>query len=127
MCQYVVNLKQKRQQIGDFEKLWATKASALQQARKKANKIPDAAQREHYINKITASEQQIKIKTANTKKKKQLVKLKIARLLATSRLKVNELMHPGVELKIAQESKQFSRIYPPSLMRYLEGKITQTF
>ena len=45
MCQYVVNLKQKRQQIGDFEKLWATKASALQQARKKANKIPDAAQR----------------------------------------------------------------------------------
>lgn len=127
IAQYWHDLRQKQQQISDFEKLLATKASALQQARKKANKIPDAAQREHYINKITASEQQIKIKTANTKKKKQLVKLKIARLLASSRLKVNELMHPGVELKIAQESKQFSRIYPPSLMRYLEGKITQTF
>ncbi|HIM95840.1 MAG TPA: DUF342 domain-containing protein, partial [Gammaproteobacteria bacterium] len=81
----------------------------------------------HYINKITASEQQIKIKSANTKKKKHLVKTKIARLLATSRLKVNELMHPGVELKIAQESKQFSRIYPPNMVRFFEGKITQSF
>ncbi len=79
------------------------------------------------LKRITASEQQIKIKTASTKKKKHLVKIKIARLLATSRLKVNELMHPGVELKIAQESKQFSRIYPPNMVRFFEGKITQSF
>lgn len=127
IAQYWHDLRQKQQQINDFEKLLATKAAALQQARKKANKIPDPAQRAHYIKKITASEQQIKIKTANTKKKKHLVKIKIARLLATSRLKVNELMHPGVELKIAQESKQFSRIYPPNMVRFFEGKITQSF
>ncbi|MFY8282348.1 DUF342 domain-containing protein [Pseudoalteromonas sp. SSMSWG5] len=127
IAQYWHDLRQKQQQINDFEKLLATKAAALQQARKKANKIPDATQRAHYINKITASEQQIKLKTASTKKKKHLVKLKISRLLATSRLKVNELMHPGVELKIAQESKQFSRIYPPNMLRYVEGKITQSF
>ncbi|MGX1112283.1 uncharacterized protein (DUF342 family) [Pseudoalteromonas sp. MBR-15] len=127
IAQYWHDLRQKQQQINDFEKLLASKAAALQQARKKANKITNAAQRAHYINKITASEQQIKIKTASTKKKKYLVKQKIARLLATSRLKVNELMHPGVELKIAQESKHFSRIYPPHLVRYFEGKITQSF
>ena len=70
IAQYWHDLRQKQQQINDFEKLLATKAAALQQARKKASKIPDPAQRAHYINKITASEQQIKLKTASTKKKK---------------------------------------------------------
>ncbi|MEM1506463.1 hypothetical protein RG959_24250, partial [Domibacillus sp. 8LH] len=70
---------------------------------------------------------QIDIRIANTKRKKYLVKQRIAQLLATSRLKINELMHPGVELKIAKDSKHFSRIYPPHSVKMSEGKITQSF
>ena len=79
------------------------------------------------INKITENEKHIKIRSAHIHRQKLLIKQKIVQLLASSRLKVNELMHPGVELKIAKDSKQFSRIYPPHLVKLTEGKITQTF
>lgn len=127
IAQYWHDLRQKQLQIADFEKLLATKSAALKQARKKAVKIPAPAKRQLFLEKISASEQQINIRIANTKRKKHLVKQKIAQLLATSRLKINELMHPGVELKIAKDSKQFSRIYPPHLVKMSEGKITQSF
>ena len=127
IAQYWHDLRQKQLQIADFEKLLATKSAALKQARKKAVKIPAPAKRQLFLDKIGASEQQIDIRIANTKRKKYLVKQKIAQLLATSRLKVNELMHPGVELKIAKDSKHFSRIYPPHLVKMSEGKITQSF
>jgi len=120
-------LKLTQQKISDFEKLLAAKSKALQQAHKKASKISIAEKRQLFLAKISASEEQISIKAANTKRKKYLVKQKIARLLATSRLKVNELMHPGVELKIAKDAKQFSRIYPPHQIKLSEGKITQSF
>lgn len=121
------DLRQKQLQIADFEKLLATKSAALKQARKKAVKIPVPAKRQLFLDKIGASEQQIDIRIANTKRKKYLVKQRIAQLLATSRLKINELMHPGVELKIAKDSKHFSRIYPPHSVKMSEGKITQSF
>ncbi|MGB6139461.1 MAG: FapA family protein, partial [Pseudoalteromonas rhizosphaerae] len=127
IAQYWHDLRQKQLQIADFEKLLATKSAALKQARKKAVKIPAPAKRQLFLDKISASEQQINIRIANTKRKKHLVKQKIAQLLATSRLKINELMHPGVELKIAKDSKHFSRIYPPHLVKMSEGKITQSF
>lgn len=127
LAQYWHDLRQKQQQIADFEKLLATKSVALKQARKKAVKIPLPVKRQLFLDKISASEQQIDIRIANTKRKKHLIKQKITRLLATSRLKINELMHPGVELKIAKDSKHFSRIYPPHLVKMTEGKITQSF
>ncbi|WP_404340563.1 DUF342 domain-containing protein [Pseudoalteromonas mariniglutinosa] len=127
IAQYWHELRQKQLQISEFEKLLASKSAALQQARAKATAIASPTKRQFYLDKITASEQQIKIKTANTKKKKYLVKQKMVRLLATSQLKVNELMHPGIELKIARESKQFSRIYPAHFVHFNEGKITQSF
>lgn len=127
LAQHWHDLRQKQSQALDFEKLLATKSAALKQARKKAAKIPSTAKRQLFLAKITASEEQITIKIATTKRKKQLIKQKIAQLLATSRVKVNELMHPGVELKIAKDSKSFSRIYPPHLVKMSEGKITQSF
>ena len=121
------DLRQKQVQVSDFEKLLTTKSAALKQARKKAIKIPFPDKRQLLLDKITASEEQINIKVANTKRKKHLIKQKITQLLSISRVKVNELMHPGVELKIAKDSKNFSRIYPPHLVKMSEGKITQSF
>ncbi|OUS72638.1 hypothetical protein B5G52_07915 [Pseudoalteromonas sp. A601] len=127
LAQYWHDLRQKQIQVSDFEKLLATKAASLKQARKKAVKIPAADKRQLFLTKIAASEEQINIRIAHIKRKKHLIKTKIAQLLATSRVKVNELMHPGVELKIAKDSKNFSRIYPPHLVKMSEGKITQSF
>ncbi len=127
LAQLWFELRQKQTQITDFEKVLATKVTALQQAREKASKIAGAAQRQQFMNKITENEKHIKIRSAHIHRQKLLIKQKIVQLLASSRLKVNELMHPGVELKIAKDSKQFSRIYPPHLVKLTEGKITQTF
>ena len=99
----------------------------LKNARIKANKIPAPAQRQLYLDKLKLNEQHIQTRTAQLQRQKQLIKHKIMQLLATSHLKVNDLMHPGVELKIAKDTKQFSRIYPPHLVKLSEGKITQTF
>jgi uncharacterized protein (DUF342 family) len=120
-------LRDKQTQITDFQKVLASKSASLQQARKKANKIPALAQRQLFLDKIIANEQHIKTRSAHIQRQKLLIKQKIAQLLATSRLKVNELMHPGVELKIAKDAQQFSRIYPPNIVKLSEGKITQSF
>jgi len=120
-------LRSKQSQIIDFEKVLASKTSALKQAKEKAIKIPVAAQRQQLLDKIAANEQHIKTRAMHVQRQKRLVKQKISQLLATSRLKINEIMHPGVELKIAKDTKQFSRIYPPHLVKLSEGKITQSF
>lgn len=106
---------------------WLQKPHHLNKRVKKAVKIPAADKRQLFLTKIAASEEQINIRIAHIKRKKHLIKTKIAQLLAISRVKVNELMHPGVELKIAKDSKNFSRIYPPHLVKMSEGKITQSF
>lgn len=120
-------LRSKQSQITDFEKLLASKMSALKQAKEKAIKIPAPAQRQQLLDRIAVNEQHIKTRSLQVQRQKKLVKQKISQLLATSRLKVNEIMHPGVELKIAKDTKQFSRIYPPHLVKLSEGKITQSF
>ena len=93
----------------------------------KQKKITNPAQRKQFTDKISANEKQLNARSRNVKQQKALVKRKIAQLLASSRVKVNELMHPGVEVKIAKETKQFSRIYPPHFVKLSEGKITQSF
>ncbi|WP_282131219.1 DUF342 domain-containing protein [Pseudoalteromonas aliena] len=127
LAQNWFELRDKQIQIADFEKVLASKSASLEQARDKAKTIPSAAQRQLFLDKITANEQQIQARAANVQRQKKLIKQKIARLLATSRLKVNELMYPGVELKIAKETMQFARIYPPHLIHLSEGKITLSF
>jgi len=127
LAQNWFELREKQSQITDFEKLLATKITALQKAREKASKMPAADQRQLFLDKIIVNEQQVKTRSAHVQRQKLLVKRKITQLLAASRLKVNEIMHPGVELKIAKDSKKFSRIYPPHLVKLTEGKITQSF
>jgi len=120
-------LKQKQAQITDFEKVLISKSIELQQARQRINKQVASAQRQQFLNKITTNEEHIANRSASISQQKQLLRKKMAQLLALSRLKVNELMHPGVELKIARESISFSRNYPPHLITHSEGKITQSF
>ena len=127
LAQNWFELRDKQSQINDFEKVLSTKLLELKNARTKAEKITNPAQRKQFTDKITANEKQVNARSRHVKQQKALVKRKIAQLLASSRLKVNELMHPGVELKIAKETKQFSRIYPPHFVRLSEGKITQSF
>ena len=127
LAQNWFELRDKQSQINDFEKVLSTKLLELKNARTKAEKITNPAQRKQFTDKITANEKQVNVRSRHVKQQKALVKRKIAQLLASSRLKVNELMHPGVELKIAKETKQFSRIYPPHFVRLSEGKITQSF
>ncbi|WP_166114302.1 FapA family protein [Pseudoalteromonas sp. Z9A5] len=127
LAQHWYELRQKQIQIADFEKVLANKSTTLELARVKASKIQVPAQRQLFLDKIIANEHHIQTRSIQVKKQKLLVKQKMTQLLATSRLKVNEQMHPGVELKIAKESKQFSRIYPPHLVKLSEGKITQSF
>ena len=71
-----------------------------------------------------SSENQLNAHYQRNQRNLKLVQLKLQRLLHGSRVKVNELMHPGIEVTIARDSKQFSRIYPPHLVRLDEGKIT---
>ncbi|GAA80243.1 DUF342 domain-containing protein [Pseudoalteromonas sp. BSi20495] len=127
LAQNWFELRDKQIQIADFEKVLATKVTALKQARKKAGQVAEPTQRQQLLNKITENEQHIKARTEHVNRQKLLIKRKITQLLSSCRLKVNELMHPGVELKIAKDSKQFSRIYPPHLLKLNEGKITQSF
>ena len=127
LAQNWFELRDKQSQINDFEKVLSTKLLELKNARTKAEKITNPAQRKQFTDKITANEKQVNARSRHVKQQKALVKRKIAQLLASSRLKVNELMHPGVELKIAKETKQFSRIYPPHFVKLSEGKITQSF
>ena len=56
--------------IIDFEKVLASKTSALKQAKEKAIKIPVAAQRQQLLDKIAANEQHIKTRYARTTSKK---------------------------------------------------------
>lgn len=127
LAQNWFELREKQTQIADFQKKLSSKALDLKNAREKADKIPNPTQRKLYLDKIDANEQQLTTRAHNVQKQKALINKKIGQLLSVSRLKVNELMHPGVELKIAKECKQFSRIYPPHLVKLNEGKITQSF
>jgi hypothetical protein len=120
-------LREKQLQLVEIEKLLTTKVDAIRQAVKKASKIPASQKRDAYLLKLESSEKQIGLHLARNRHNVALIKKKINALLKTSRVKVNELMHPGVELKIARDCKQFSRIYPPHMLRLDEGKITQQF
>ena len=120
-------LKQKQAQITDFEKVLISKSIELQQARERINKRVGCSERQQFLNKIITNEEHLANRSASISQQKQLLRKKMAQLLALSRLKVNELMHPGVELKIARESICFSRNYPPHLITHSEGKITQSF
>ncbi|MFC3033958.1 DUF342 domain-containing protein [Pseudoalteromonas fenneropenaei] len=121
------SLREKQQQFKEFEKLLAAKAVALQQAKQKAHESPKSTKRDMYLQKLAAGEKQLSLHMARNRRNTQLVQQKIKRLLAMSRVKVNELMHPGVELKIARDCMLFSRIYPPHMLKLDEGKITQQF
>lgn len=127
IAQHWHELRQKQLKISDFEKILATKSAALEVARKNAIKIPIAAKRQVFLDKITVNEQHIASHNKSITQKKRLIKHKMAQLLAFSRLKVNDQMHPGVELKIARDTICFSRLYPPHLVTHNEGKITQSF
>jgi len=127
LAQYWHELRDKLNHLANIEKTLNSKSNALKQARKKAEKIPGAEQKKAYQSKIKASEDMIDTKLKQVYKNRDLLRRKLNMLLQTSRLTINELMHPGVELHIAKDNKQFSRIYPPNLLKVTEGKITQTF
>ncbi|CCQ12450.1 conserved protein of unknown function [Pseudoalteromonas luteoviolacea B = ATCC 29581] len=120
-------LREKQLQFTEFEKVLAAKAQALGQAKQKANQAPPSQKRDAYLEKLVNSEKQLGLHLARNRRNVALVKQKMNALLKTTRVKVNELMHPGVELKIARDVKLFSRIYPPHLLALDEGKITQKF
>ncbi|WP_213607665.1 FapA family protein [Pseudoalteromonas sp.] len=120
-------LKQKQAQITDFEKVLISKSIELQQARERINKRVGCSEHQQFLNKIKINEEHLAKRSASISQQKQLIRKKMAQLLALSHLKVNELMHPGVELKIARESISFSRNYPAHLITHSEGKITQSF
>ncbi|MFC0116975.1 DUF342 domain-containing protein [Pseudoalteromonas xiamenensis] len=120
-------LREKQLQFVEFEKILSAKAEAVRQAKKKAAKAAPSSKRDAYLQKLLNSEKQLDLHLARNRRNVVLVKQKINALLKTSRVKVNELMHPGVELKIARDCKMFSRIYPPHLLKLDEGKITQQF
>ena len=82
---------------------------------------------EAYLKKLSHSEAQLNQHYARNQRNIRLVQQKLARLLKTSRMKVNDLMHPGIEITIARDSKSFTRIYPPHSVKLDEGKITQKF
>jgi len=121
------DLKDKQTEFKLFEKRLADKAVALTRAKMKASKAPDTPQRAVYLNKLLANEKQLNAHYQRNKRNLKLVQQKLRRLLMSSRVKVNELMHPGIEVTIARDSKQFTRIYPPNLVKLDEGKITQQF
>ena len=120
-------LKEKQSEFRQFEKRLAEKAVALNKAKVKAKKAPETPKKVAYLNKLMSSEKQLNAHYQRNQRNLKLVQLKLQRLLHGSRVKVNELMHPGIEVTIARDSKQFSRIYPPHLVRLDEGKITQQF
>ncbi|MBQ4831876.1 DUF342 domain-containing protein [Pseudoalteromonas sp. MMG010] len=127
LAQNWFDLRDQQSKINDFEKRLAKKAVELRVARKKAQQISVDIKKQKILHKIQKNEQQVKNHSVHILRQKKMVQQKISRLLASSRLKINDLMHPGVELKIAKDSKQFSRIYPPHLVKLSEGKITQSF
>jgi hypothetical protein len=79
------------------------------------------------MNKLMANEKQLNVHYQRNQRNLKLVHQKLQRLLMSSRVKINDLMHPGIEVTIARDSKQFTRIYPPHLVKLDEGKITQQF
>ncbi|AZZ98736.1 FapA family protein [Pseudoalteromonas sp. R3] len=120
-------LKKKQQEFKDLEKRLADKTLALKRAQIKAQKAPASTKRDAYLSKLAVNEQQLSKHYARNQRNMKLVQHKLARLLKMSRIKINELMHPGIELTIARDSKSFSRIYPPHSVLLDEGKITQEF
>ncbi|SFB90631.1 FapA family protein [Pseudoalteromonas denitrificans] len=127
LAQYWHELREKLNHLSALEKTINSKSNVLKQAKKKAEKIPGAEQKRLYLAKIKASEDQLLTKLKKVYKNRDILRKKLKMLLQTSRLTINELMHPGVELHIAKDNKHFSRIYPPNLLKVTEGKITQTF
>ncbi|TMP84183.1 DUF342 domain-containing protein [Pseudoalteromonas phenolica] len=120
-------LKEKQSEFKKFEKRLAEKAVALNKAKAKASKAPESPKRAAYLNKLLTNEKQLNVHYQRNQRNLKLVDRKLQRLLVGSRVKVNDLMHPGIEVTIARDSKQFTRIYPPHLVKLDEGKITQQF
>jgi len=120
-------LKEKQTEFKLFEKRLAEKAIALNNAKAKAEKAPETPQKTAYLNKLAANEKQLNVHYQRNQRNLRLVHQKLQRLLMSSRVKINDLMHPGIEVTIARDSKQFTRIYPPHMVKLDEGKITQQF
>ncbi|RJE76354.1 hypothetical protein BGP78_13160 [Pseudoalteromonas sp. MSK9-3] len=120
-------LKEKQEEFKTFEKRLSDKVVEITRAKIKANKSPKTAKRDAFLKKLELNEQQLNQHYKRNQRNILLVKQKLARLVNSSRIKVNELMHPGIELTIALDSKQFTRIYPPNMVKLDEGKITQHF
>ncbi|QFU04430.1 hypothetical protein FIU82_05255 [Pseudoalteromonas sp. THAF3] len=125
--QYYYELKQKRKTLAEQQKRINEKFAALQVLRKKALKEADNDKRKRQCAHLDKHEAQWVAIKQGLEKKKRLVQQRINMLLGTSRVRVNDLMHPGVELKIAHDTTQISRIYPPHSALLSEGKITQQF
>ncbi len=127
LAQYWHELREKLSQLAAVEKDLNARSNELRLARTKAKKIPSAQQKQKFLAKIEASDEQILLKLKHLYRNKHILQKKLEMLLKTSRLTINELMHPGVELHIAKDNKHFTRIYPPHSLNLNEGKITQTF
>ncbi|BBN82107.1 hypothetical protein PA25_20920 [Pseudoalteromonas sp. A25] len=120
-------LKEKQKEFKSFEKRLTEKVMELSKAKAKANKSPQSTKRDAFLKKLEESEKQLNLHYQRNQRNIKIIQQKLSRLLHTCRVKVNELMHPGIEVTIAKDSKQFTRIYPPHSVKLDEGKITQQF
>ncbi|MCF6435052.1 FapA family protein [Pseudoalteromonas sp. MMG022] len=120
-------LKEKQKEFRTFERRLTEKVMEVSKAKAKATKSPQSSKRDEFLKKLEASEKQLDMHYKRNQRNIKIIQQKLARLLHTCRVKVNELMHPGIEVVIAKDSKQFTRIYPPHSVMLDEGKITQQF
>ncbi|RZG04784.1 DUF342 domain-containing protein [Pseudoalteromonas sp. CO348] len=121
------SLHDKHRELVELEKVLASKVIDIKQAMNKAQASPQSQKRDAYLAKLQHSEAQINKHYGRNQRNIGLIQQKIHRLARLSRVTVNELMHPGTEVKIAKDTKLFSRIYPPNFVKLHEGKIMQQF
>ncbi|AOT07901.1 DUF342 domain-containing protein [Pseudoalteromonas luteoviolacea] len=121
------DLKKKEKEFKELDKLLSDKLLAVKRAQIKAKKTPASDKRDNYLKKLATTEQRLDAHYKRNVRNCKLVAQKLMRLVKLSRVKVNELMHPGIELTIAKDSRSFSRIYPPHSVKLDAGKITQEF
>lgn len=121
------SLHEKYREFAELERVLAGKAADIKQAKNKAEASAPSAKRDAYLARLQSSETQVSKHYARNQRNMRLVQQKIQRLARLSRVTVNELLHPGTEVTIAKDKKQFSRIYPPNHVKLHEGKITQQF
>ncbi|KZN46110.1 DUF342 domain-containing protein [Pseudoalteromonas luteoviolacea] len=121
------DLKKKENEFKNLDKLLSNKLLTIKRAQIKAKKTKASEKRDAYLKKLEITEKRLDTHYQRNVRNSKLVEQKLRRLIKLSRVKVNELMHPGIELTIAKDSRSFSRIYPPHLVKLDEGKITQEF